>query len=72
MQNDTEMPINDVMRQELPYLALKQIGDMILTVTDRILTVPSPWQICLSPLFIWLTLHKDDGVCDLVLTKEVK
>ena len=44
---------------------------MMLTVSDRILRVPSPWQICLSPLFIWLTLHKDDGVCRLILTKEV-
>jgi len=26
----------------------------------------------LTPVLIWLTLHKDDGICDLILTPEVK
>ena len=31
-------------------------------IVDRILEAPSVWQICLSPLLLWLTVHVEDGL----------
>ena len=31
-------------------------------ITDRILTVPSPFIESLTPLLTWLTLHKEDSL----------
>jgi len=42
-----------------------------LSICDRILTIPSSWQLCLTPLIQWLTLHKEDGLSEIVLTDEV-
>ena len=47
---------------ELPSLALTQVGDFILLIVDRILEAPSVWQMCLSPLLLWLTSHVEDGL----------
>ena len=57
---------------ELPQLAFEQIRSMILSFTDRILVVPSPWQISLQPILMWLGLHRDDGICQVLLNEEVR
>ena len=47
-------------KQELPKFALSQIGDYILAITDRIIEAPSVWQMPLTPLLLWFTIHQDD------------
>ena len=48
-------------------MALKQIADYMLLVVDRILEAPSIWQMSLTPLLLWLTIHVDDGLLKAVL-----
>ena len=48
-------------------MALTQIAEYILVIVDRILEAPSVWQMCLSPLILWLTLHIDDGLFKAIL-----
>ena len=40
-----------------------------MTIVDRILEAPSVWQMCLSPLLLWLTIHIDDGLFHAILAK---
>ena len=55
--------------EELPRMALTQIAEYILMIVDRILEAPSVWQMCLSPLILWLTLHIDDGLFKAILAR---
>lgn len=48
-------------------MALSQIAEFILVIVDRILEAPCEWQMCLTPLFLWLTVHIDDGLLAAVL-----
>lgn len=51
-----------VFQAPLPTYALKQLSDFILQITDRILQVPSSWVMVLTPLLVWLSLHREDGL----------
>ena len=59
--------LEEIFGEELPKMALTQISDFILAIVDKILEVPSIWMMCLSPLFVWLTLHIDDGLFNSIL-----
>jgi len=56
------MSLAETFTHQLPKLALTQIAEFILVVVDRVLEAPSEWQMCLTPLLLWLTLHIDDGL----------
>jgi hypothetical protein len=45
-----------------PNLALKQIGEIMLLLLDRIFKIPSDWIKVLSPLILWMTLHVEDKI----------
>ena len=50
---------------QLPTISLKQIGDIMLLIADRIISIPSPWMEALNPLLTWLTLHKEDNLVEI-------
>ena len=38
-------------------------------IVDRIVEAPSEWQMCLTPLMLWLSVHIDDGLFQAVLAR---
>jgi len=54
--------LKTVFKSQLPQGALRQMTDFMLQITDRIIAVPSTWLIPLTPLVLWLSLHRDDGL----------
>jgi hypothetical protein len=70
--NSKQPDLQSAFSLPLPATALAQIRQFILVLTDRVLVVPSIWQMPLTPILAWLSVHKDDGLCDFVLNREVK
>lgn len=56
----------------LPKLSFDLIRDFCFALCDRITDAPSIWQMSLTPLFIWLSLHNEDGLFASLATPELK
>jgi hypothetical protein len=52
--------LNEIFKSFLPSCALRQMGEFMQLITDRISQVPSVWLMVLTPLIVWLSLHRDD------------
>ena len=62
------LTLEQTFEHELPKTALTQIAEFMLVIIDRILEAPSEWQMCLTPLMLWLSVHIDDGLLKAVLS----
>ena len=60
----TQDDLATVFKQYVPSMALKQIGEITLLLLDKIFRIPNEWIKALTPLIIWLTLHKEDRLIE--------
>jgi len=44
------------------------MSEFLRLITDRILQVPSVWLMVLTPLVVWLSLHRDDNLAQTMFT----
>lgn len=61
---DQQDILKQVFKQTLPSLALRQIADLCILVSDKIFKIPSDWLKFLMPLILWLSLHIEDGLVE--------
>jgi len=63
-QSQSDLTLQQAFAKQLPSLALKQAAEIMLLILDRVIEAPSVWLMCLTPIVMWLTLHRDDGLVD--------
>ena len=60
--------LENVFKQHLPSMALKQIAEIVLLILDKIFKIPNEWTKALTPIITWLTLHIEDKLVETLFT----
>lgn len=68
LKQNQEMPSSQqefltiILKMSLPKFALKQMGQILIFIADRINSLPSPWLESMTVLLSWLLIHRDDSI----------